>query len=1221
MGAVTEGAPDNNFTGMDRVRRYRTTCKVRVDSHRFTEPLFLSDDVKSIQLGKTVKGPGQANLSLVAHRNWLNYLAPNDVINIYFNIGDGEGWTRTFFGFIDRVEESYTVGENGSPTTVYTVMCTDFHKAFSMTQIYFNPHLSGRSDLDGAFFGTPNIGGLALQTQGVQVFGAPSDIVVNLVLLMLGFGTQYTLPSSYNALLAGKLRQNRTEFVTDRLTLSDFAREAINGGGFQALLEQIRATAQATAEDVAHSATVQGWDRGSGLEDRIKLLSAETGIDEDTLTSAAQAGSPALTELLTNHAQNREITLADPNRATNDDRGALTILNSTLSNAPPSLLDVVDPITFVERRAMDGYHAAAPVWQRQGALDGIITALSHDIVNELIYDLRPVTAPTESGDLDGNELLYKPYSRTSDDIGGNLNDEGSNETGIQYIPALVMREYPFSTIDGIELDSNAILGGRTITANSRGEQDGTFLLWFGEIWQDGPNVPGRHIVHIPNINVADQRDERSGKRGVKHLDVAVISETEITRSQLGRSDNDHFNLLEFTVDGLLGNAQKFYMHDLLPIITPIHIMRNGLRVRSLTTRFARFSVDEARVVSPQPTAEEEEVYYAAEDQPPPPPPSAVLIAPISQADNPGTRPRSTRNNVIFNNSQSSGGSARHGYRHKPNIGPAGAWVLHNGIDIAAPRGLEVRAIADGHIQASVPTGFPGNDDIGGFRRYGNIVVIKHTGIEGAPDPFYSVYAHLDEITEAGGWGHGATVTAGRRAFTARGWLGSRVGQEPLAVTQGTVIGTIGNSGMKISRRNREDNSHLHFEIDTHFPSRDDTLSPRLPYVALPPDFLATVFIQGGTANTETDTVTGATEITRAIWRRATPAQRRDQNMRVASRWNGVYRIESQRALNFGPVTPVASPKPPTPAGLNSLDPVAFYTSLDLDLVELINHGTPAVDTNDEVEPDDDDRGAPPPEEAAAQDREEAGAEEDDVPRLSSRGVAVDSSLIRKQVVRWAILNDLWFQHNLEYLNGSIEMRGAPEIRVGYRLDIVEKSMSFYVEGVNHSWSFPGRMSTSLSVTRGQPNNPFPVYILPPLNVYGSQETQRKLASSRLANYFIVPDPLAVRRGVVLRQRSDTNTAFQQQPFGIVDDNTRGNYIDSEEQLDQFDELLIEAGSKRVRIAADNAALDSVFDVQIAEFLEAGSLEGADAGDNSSGVTGTAVDNRSVTGENRGGNDA
>ena len=75
---------------------------------------------------------------------------------------------------------------------------------------------------------------------------------------------------------------------------------------------------------------------------------------------------------------------------------------------------------------------------------------------------------------------------------------------------------------------------------------------------------------------------------------------------------------------------------------------------------------------------------------------------------------------------------------------------------------------------------------------------------------------------------------------------------------------------------------------------------------------------------------------------------------------------------------------------------------------------------------------------------------------------------KSQILKWNVLLDMWDQHNHEYLSGSISMRGLPGIRVGYRIDRPELNLSFYVERVSHTWTYPGHMSTQISVTRGQP---------------------------------------------------------------------------------------------------------------------------------------------------------
>jgi hypothetical protein len=96
-----------------------------------------------------------------------------------------------------------------------------------------------------------------------------------------------------------------------------------------------------------------------------------------------------------------------------------------------------------------------------------------------------------------------------------------------------------------------------------------------------------------------------------------------------------------------------------------------------------------------------------------------------------------------------------------------------------------------------------------------------------------------------------------------------------------------------------------------------------------------------------------------------------------------------------------------------------------------------------------------------------------------RGSGVDNVSVRNQIVRWALLCDHWNQHNIEYLSGTITLRGRPDIRVGYRLDWKDRHESYYVEQVSHEWSYPGALRTTVQVTRGQRNDPFPAYIPPP----------------------------------------------------------------------------------------------------------------------------------------------
>jgi hypothetical protein len=182
--------------------------------------------------------------------------------------------------------------------------------------------------------------------------------------------------------------------------------------------------------------------------------------------------------------------------------------------------------------------------------------------------------------------------------------------------------------------------------------------------------------------------------------------------------------------------------------------------------------------------------------------------------------------------------------------------------------------------------------------------------------------------------------------------------------------------------------------------------------------------------------------------------------------------------------------------------------------------------------------------------------------------AVDSAAIRYNLIRWTLLIDHWYQHNHEYLSGTIQMRGRPDIRVGYRLDWVDRHESYYIEAVGHQWQYGGPLTTTLQVSRGQRNDPFPAYIPPILSKIGGMpngaptqpltenptvlsESDQLLAarqqssavsllgggnrgeSGRLAAYFNVRDTKATTRAV------GGKTSFSQENIVDLSDNVPG----------------------------------------------------------------------------------
>lgn len=1040
MSAIFETDGINGDLGLDRVRRYKTRCKILVHSHLKDKPIEIYDAVYSVDIQKAIKNPGVATFTLTPIQNFLNLIFPNDVVNIYFDIGDNSGWTRTFFGYVDRVEENYKVDGDGKPKTYYRVVCTDFSKAFEKTEIYFNPQLAGRPDFAGYEFAKTNVDGLALLSKGLVFGGSPSDVIENIILILLGFGTQFRLPTSYTAdATRQRLRERRAEIVRGQLP----PELGIKKGSMISQYEKWKADREKEL-----TGGIKKFFQEEDVEKRARNIAKEYGalgvLPEQVTGSETQVVAVLSSHFLADKLSGGEgISTAGTSRALGARRAFLI---ESISNDATALVDVVDIFTFIERRALDGFILGKPVWQETGTLMSLIRQFSNEMVNELFLDLRPVNLGDDQKSVHSDPVSGE-FARLVDDAAGNISDN-KVKNGITYIPAVVMREYPFSVIDGVDLSSVKL------SIEDPETDKGLGYMPFGAIFAAGRNKPGRHIVNIQNINLSDYAKGESQKIAQKHIDVAVISEEEIKRTTLGRSDNDHFNLFEMYSDSLLGTDQKFYMKDFLPIITPIHIIRGGLRLRTVTTTAARFSLAAVKklIIGTEPAGN---VTSAVGSEVP-----STEQKPVSPVLNIGS-------GVFFSPTQH---LSNFNYRLKKPSSNQSTWFWrwHHGVDITqsgsgtgrkfVPKNkdytpIPVRAIADGEVYVSAPDGV--------FAGYGNVVVIRHHWF--GQYYVYSVYAHLSSREK----GTSLNVPKGnenRRQFCcAKGMSGVNAGQmRPVPVKQGDIIGYLGRSGTKTSR------PHLHFEIVVHWPGAriqgKNGFTPDIKYLD---------------EETMTTTSPGG----------------------------------PQKTLVDHPF--VAS----IPFGQTSFDPVKFYSYFGENLASLIGD----TSTSDEAGEQEDDRlGAfdRDQDEVRSKDTAEVKDEAEEDTKAATKIVSrdsVDTASSRKQLIRWAVLQDHWYQHNLEYLSGRIEMRGAPEIRVGYRLDIRERNLSFYVESVQHSWNFPKNMTTSISVSRGQPNNPFPMYVLPPsTNNLEVPESQRRTSHSRLGKYFLTPDPIAIRRSLFLR---------------------------------------------------------------------------------------------------------
>ncbi len=1048
MSAILE---TDGALGEDGIRRYHTTCKVRIHSH-VNGSFDVSQDVIGIGASKNIKGTGNATVTLVGSHNFLNMVHPNDYINIYINVGDGEGFTRLFFGYVDVIREKYSVDDSGVPTTVYILKCSDFQKAFEKTHIYFNPHMSGREDFGGEQFGTINIGGVALMTKGIQASGSPANVIQNLIMMLFGFGTQFVLPGGYGAgtAVVNDNRTNRRKYLEGEL--GHIARAALlPDQSFAQLKEEISAEAGGIANDLASIPET----------DAIKLLESSYGVKVDNI---ALQDVPRVTRLIADAVFRKRIGAGKG--SFNEHDPAVTAAIGALDDTDRySLLDVIDAFTYFEDESIDGWITDIGIWQKQGPFGQILRSHSHEEINEFFFDLRPV--------VDDEADESTKYVRTPDEIGGNLGG-GVEMDGIQYVPAIIMREYPFGTISRIDAsDAQFSLRGLGESGDAAANKS-VGVIEVGAMFSDKPNRPGRHVVGQPSLSLGLNATGRA-KSAAKHLDVAVIASDEIKAYDLGRSDSDHFNLFEVYAGDFQLNDIKWMMADVLPIVTPIHIMRHGLRVRNYTTRYAQFNIDLVGQVerknSRASALQAGDVTKALDFLPTVPgEPSSSGGIGVSAEDAELSQALSAVTPVEVSATGNTGKvTSSFGYRTRNSAGrvrptatvfvEGGSWVHHNGVDIIADVGTPVRAVMDGVVVASVPNGV--------YSGYGQTVIIKHKPPSGPV--VYTQYSHLDSRDV------GAHNVSPLRFNGESQDMNSRGTFPPESVTIGQQIGTVGvtaGTSTNPAKKFNVGRAHLHFEYLTGFENRVYPSKDK-------PRFVDDVEIIAGSA--------------------VTPAP--------------------------GDTTP------------RCLDPAVQQTAFGAPL-----DGSGAITEDEEI--DDAESSLDDGDNADTEPTQGAGAALNAVQLISAlagddSNFKTDTATTRGQMLRWGFLQDHWYQHNLEYLSGQITMRGAPEIRVGYRLDIRNTRMSFYVDGVSHNWQFPAPMTTVLTVSRGQSNNPHPMYVMPPMPAFVSNSKEQRGDDTRLSVFQITPDPISVSRAIVFRRSQEGSQ------YAPGEDRTYSDILDNE----------------------------------------------------------------------------
>ena len=572
------------------VRTY-TRALVVVHSHIQKAPdngvINLSNDVISITTSKPLKGRGHASLELVPRRNYFNHIYPNDVINLYFDPGDGDrGMVRTFFGYIDRIERSESTDDNGAVTTRFSLTCSDMTKALDETDIYFNPHLSNRKELIDPDFGLSALGGHSLRTRGITAHGTPADMVENLLQLLLGFGAQWVLPKSYTEGRATKYinanRDSRRQRAAARIP-TDLASVVSEILGTD--LDTLAKTPDAIQEAIDKQTNKQATGHIE-FTDKDNQPLVDQYLRDQTDTSLLPISE------FTKHRYRQLSKLLEQNAIL---AAFQTVAKDTLGKTT-SIIDLIS-LSFIEAMAMDGYIASTAIWQQQGTLASLLYGYCNEPVNELFFDLRPTVADVP------DDAFGTQYSREPDELGYNVDGferEGFPGTeikpsspGIRYVPAVVMREYPFSVVEGLDLSEIATLDA-TLSFSAFGP---VFAVDPSGESHDGQAPEPRRVIYdyekeagVSKLSNSVQFAENSAP--LKHLDVFPISNQDVITSSIGRGDNDVFNLFALYANDSLMKIYKYLLQEFLPIISPVSVQRNGLRVFETNTKYAQnFQVD------------------------------------------------------------------------------------------------------------------------------------------------------------------------------------------------------------------------------------------------------------------------------------------------------------------------------------------------------------------------------------------------------------------------------------------------------------------------------------------------------------------------------------------------------------------------------------------------------------------------------------------------------
>ncbi len=264
-----------------------------------------------------------------------------------------------------------------------------------------------------------------------------------------------------------------------------------------------------------------------------------------------------------------------------------------------TLLDLLDR-SYIEREHIDGFLASEQMLSESGNLLTLVGSRSNDCMNELFFDLR--LAGREPG---------QAAPMVPDELGGNVDDTGV-VTAPAYQPAVVLREYPFTTISKERYPSSAAMtatapvasapnggvltGPQTVSAELSGavyglpESPGVFFSSRKHPVRVQPVRPIHGAVpHDPLQAATDAETARASAPSFRYIDTALLPLRRILRMQVGRSDHDYFNVIDLRSSDLQADL-RFVNRGVVPLLSYESFSRHGLRVREITSSFTQMGL-------------------------------------------------------------------------------------------------------------------------------------------------------------------------------------------------------------------------------------------------------------------------------------------------------------------------------------------------------------------------------------------------------------------------------------------------------------------------------------------------------------------------------------------------------------------------------------------------------------------------------------------------------